>query len=316
MAQHDSEEAETEEEVEEEVEEAAAEEVAEDTSLDWILSCERLETGHFVLGWYCPNRPTPLTKEEYLLSRKLLRWGNKERGMMKNQPDWRREEIRRLCEKCSVPLPQALSLRRHHMKQLNITKSMSSLGLGKEEDIRESARLFEQAISDFLSSQGVPFYSEQQQRSHIRQNLNGRPYPPTPDFLLHREIIIQKYYFSKDQNGGQQGSPRPFKNRRISGTKHSVCWIDAKMFYGASSVDLHEDRTAVGSLLSTARKYNNVYGPGAFVFMYGYGDRLAQLLQEEEGVMALDCSDNRISLEQVRQHQQTWCADPDGAIWP
>ena len=87
------------------------------------------------------------------------------------------------------------------------------------------------------------------------------------------------------------------------------------MFYGASSIE-PDNRSAVGCLLETVRKYVRVYGPGAMVFMHGYGDRLAESLLEE-GVLCVDCGDGRvIDLEAVEEHQRTWCADRHGNILP
>ena len=269
------------------------------------------------------------------------------------------------------------------MKQLNLYKTMTALGLGHENDIRESSRIFEQVVSEYLIRQGISFYSEHEQKEHIRKYRNiddkKKPFPPTPDFVLQEEIIIEKYHWqttslysnpkpnqsrkrgrqpTEDSNGsggGGSGGGRHRKRpqhkqqerrRRRIIERRKVCWIDAKMFYGASTIR-HDDKSAVGCLLSTARKYNAVFGPGAFVFMLGYGDQLAREL-EQEGAMALDCSsgsgsssssggrgrgghdddddednddednddDDRVLLQPVQDHQRTWCADKHGHIWP
>lgn len=209
------------------------------------------------------------------------------------------------------------------MKQLNLSMSMTSLGLGKENDIRESSRLFELAVADFLQNKGVAFYSEAAQKRHIRKNRNGRPFPPTPDFILCEEIIIEKFYQKSNRNRKRTNSGRPTHHQqeasqsdeRVVSQQQKVCWIDAKMFYGASTIE-HDNKSAVGSLLATARKYRRILGTGAFVFMQGCGDQLAMEL-EREGVMALDCSgDNAISLHKVQHHQRSWCGDDNGQIWP
>ena len=55
------------------------------------------------------------------------------------------------------------------------------------------------------------------------------------------------------------------------------------------------------------------------VFLYGCGDEMAQLLQNE-GVAVLDASagrsENQLSLRSVEAHQRTWCADNRGTILP
>jgi len=67
--------------------------------------------------------------------------------------------------------------------------------------------------------------------------------------------------------------------------------------------------------LKTARKYVNVYGPGAMVFMQGCGDRLASELAQI-GVIVLDCSGRMVQLDAVEEHQRTWCGDRNGNILP
>ena len=85
------------------------------------------------------------------------------------------------------------------------------------------------------------------------------------------------------------------------------------MFYGASSIK-SGNNSAVGNLLNTARKYVRVYGPGAMVFSFGFGEGLAAML-EAEGVLCLDCS-GMVDLGPVEAHQRTWCADKHGNILP
>ena len=97
----------------------------------------------------------------------------------------------------------------------------------------------------------------------------------------------------------------------------TLAGIEAKMFYGASTIP-SDGKSAVGTLLATAQKYVRFHGPGAMVFMQGFGDRLADQLLEL-GVLPLDCSataSTTVSLQQVEQHQRTWCANTDGIILP
>ena len=95
----------------------------------------------------------------------------------------------------------------------------------------------------------------------------------------------------------------------------TINWIEAKMYYGASSIP-HGSRGAVGTVLATGSKYVDAYGPGAFLFMMGCGDRLASDLAKI-GVAVLDCNNNgQISLNDVRAHQRTWCGNDKGHILP
>ena len=307
---------------------------------DWILRCQRRSFSSTqqdgssttpstndaddppmrVLLWHSPTPPIPIATEQALLAGKqLIRYGAKERGMMKSQPDWRKNQVRRLCDQHGVSVELALSLRRHVMKQFNPYKNMPALRLGREDEILESSRRFEGVIHELLQRQDVPFYSEAEIKRHIQQHRGQRPFPPTPDFVLHQEMVIETFVYKKNKNDrGSRKRQRTLKNTSQIRTiqRRSVCWIDAKMFYGASTID-HDNNSAVGCLLATARKYTAVYGPGAFVFFHGYGDQLANEL-DQTGTMALDCTGEHVHclLKPVRDHQRTWCADAKGDILP
>lgn len=91
--------------------------------------------------------------------------------------------------------------------------------------------------------------------------------------------------------------------------------IEVKMFYGASTI-AQDNRSAVGCLMQTARKYVKLHGPGAMVFIYGCGDQLAMELNNE-GVMVLDCSSkDTVQLDGVDAHMRTYCSDSNGRIMP
>lgn len=117
---------------------------------------------------------------------------------------------------------------------------------------------------------------------------------------------------------------------------YSNAGIEIKMFYGAGTIP-PDNKSAVGNILTTARKYVRVHGPGAMVFLYGFSDQLGQQL-EELGVIPLDCNhyylhdyyknndkpdhdgidpyEGAINLEAVIAHQRSWCANRDGEILP
>jgi hypothetical protein len=301
----------------------------------WLLQCHTMENGaRKQLWWYSPARPTTLAQENAILP-KLLRFHQKERGMIKSQPAWRVNDIIHACRHDisvrNMPLDQALSLRRHHMKRLNPTKRMPALGLGQEDDIRESARLFEVAVADCLRRHDVAFYSELDQKRHYKQQQQQQqqhdtrdpPLPATPDFLLKHQVILTKYYYSNRNSKNNKriviDEPRP------------INWLEAKMFYGACSIP-EDNVSAVGRILPTARKYVKYFGPGAFVFMQGCGADLVRDLRAV-GVVALDCCSSSsssigaggrqnntnsmmVNLTAVLAHQQTWCADAHGNILP
>jgi hypothetical protein len=251
------------------------------------------------LWWHSPENYVPLATEESMID-VLVKWKKTEKGMMKNQPEFRLNQIHRLCNSKGVHISTALSLRRHHIKRFNPSLTMSRLQMGKEEEIRESARIFEVAVEEFLRAQNVAFWTEGEIKEHIREHRkDGDPYPPTPDFILQEQVRVKKF---------------ADHNRKHVVEERSICWVEAKMFYGASTI-AHDGKSAVGCLMATARKYVNVYGQGAMVFMQGCGARLASELAEV-GVVALDCNGKTVSLETVEDHQRTWCGDKNGNILP
>ena len=256
-----------------------------------------------VLWWHSATTPAevPLQAEQAMID-VLLRWKEKERGMMKDQPPFRLDKIKKECHKTRMDLSQALSLRRHHIKLLNPFRTMPQLRLGKEDDIRESARLFEEALEGFLKSRQVDFMTEKEQREHFRQQAQkGELLRSTPDFVLRTPVVLKKFH------GTQQHQQQILEERIIH-------WIEAKMFYGASTIP-YNSKGAVGALLRTAKKYVNDFGPGAMIFMQGCGDRLAADLRRE-GVIVLSADNGVVDLRRVKAHQRSWCANKRGDILP
>jgi len=70
------------------------------------------------LKWERPFRPVSIEAEEQLLPL-LLRYAEKERGMMKSHHPRRVQSIRDACREIHMTLDQALSMRRMHMMYLN-----------------------------------------------------------------------------------------------------------------------------------------------------------------------------------------------------
>lgn len=291
------------------------------------------------LPWPNPiSHYIPIGEEERLLP-VLIHWGESERGMMKDQPEFRLERLQKVLEwdrnddkqrakrnnsqkhnngnksgsheqantssystTQQISIIQSLSLRRHHLKLLNPRCSMSALRLGKEEDVRNAAALFEICVETYLRSHGVDFLSEDDQRKKFDKTMKGVPIyqrkqPPTPDFMMKDGHCVN---LSLTSANDQSSTTLPT----------SINWIEAKMFYGASTIPSGTPN-AVGCILPKMQQYVSLYGTGAIIFMYGCGSQLAtQLL--EVGVVALDgrCLD----LEKVEKHQKKWCSDSWGNI--
>ena len=229
-------------------------------------------------NFHCPTNAA----EESLLPL-LLKYGEKERGMMKTQPYFRIKAIRDKCREMHMTPEQAYSMRRTHMMlMLNNPKKFGLLRLGSRGAIRESAEIFEEAVAQFLGRQHISYISEEEQKN---SHTDG-PTPPTPDFLLKEPLLL---------NG-----------------ETTIHWIEAKMFYGASNVP-QGTPNAVGCVMATVEKYVKHYGQGAIVFSFGCGEDLRTKL-EEKGVKVLDPS--LLNLKQMRDHQKTWCANEKGWILP
>jgi len=203
-----------------------------DDPFPYLLKCKRIHPHQQkVLWWFSPAEHTPLAVEESMIH-VLVRWKEKERGMIRDQPKFRVQQIRKLCRSTGVCLPAALSLRRHHMRRYNPFRSSPQLRLGSEQDIRESAAYFEKAVEETLRQKKIAFWTEGEHKSHIKKNRkDGDPFPPTPDFILKNEILIRKFI-------RHRGGHKTVTEDR------SICWMEAKMFYGASTIE-HDNKSAV-----------------------------------------------------------------------
>lgn len=250
---------------------------------------KQIDRVHIALHWGPPYNIPSVEAEEALLPL-LLQYGEKERGMMYKQYYPRIKAIQNACKQHKIRLDQALSMRRTHMMLLNPNiPDISRLGLGQLQDIRQSADLFEEAVASYLRRNGIRFYTENEQKAMARRK--GQRLPPTPDFLLQESIMLKPSSSSPPQR---------------------IHWIEAKMFYAASTIP-DGSKNAVGCLLQTARRYVETHGPGAFVFSFGYGARIKSVL-EAEGVFVLDSKP--LNLKQMREHQRSWCANNWGQILP
>lgn len=229
-------------------------------------------------------------ESERALLRTLLHNGERERGMMKDQADWRIQTIQKSCTRNGIDIMQALSLRRHHIKKLNMFQTMEELGLGSDKDIYSAAMKFEQTVRNYLMfHSNVLFLTEDDQRKrHYESNLRTKM-GPTPDFLFPSPVIVYNRFTTCD---------------------FPIHWLEAKMFYGASTIP-RDEKSAVGRILTTAEKYVDKFGPGAIVFAYGCGETLARELMARN-VIALDATP--LDLTIMIDDQRKWCSDSKGRV--
>eukprot|EP00590_Aulacoseira_subarctica_P000338 CAMPEP_0172433326 /NCGR_PEP_ID=MMETSP1064-20121228/67680_1 /TAXON_ID=202472 /ORGANISM="Aulacoseira subarctica , Strain CCAP 1002/5" /LENGTH=289 /DNA_ID=CAMNT_0013181189 /DNA_START=62 /DNA_END=928 /DNA_ORIENTATION=+ len=238
------------------------------------------------LSWPCIIPYTSVDAENSLLP-VLMKLKKNERGMMKDQPYSRLKEIKKAIKKVQVPLSQALSLRRHHIVKENPSSSLVQLNLGTYVNIRKSADLFEKCVEKYLKRSNIPFVPEelQRQRHKSTHGALGQPQPPTPDYLFEIPVCVTNHGISQ-----------------VTADSFHIHWMEVKHFYGASTIP-HDNKSAVGCVLQKSQKYRDLYGPGAIVFAYGAGDRLAQSLIEMD-VIALDCGP--VNMDSLRTHLKTW----------
>ena len=209
---------------------------------------------------------------------------------------------------------------------------MPELRLGSEDNINDAAAIFERSVTSYLRRHNVEFWTERdQQRIHVMKDRYAKQ-PPTPDFRMkdgHVVVLDLMHDVGGDvlnnndgsmptasttsNNNGMSASSTNSNTDISSNTRTiitNIHWIEAKMFYGASTIP-HGTPNAVGAILSKVKQYVALYGHGALVFMYGCGDQLAQQLLDV-GVLALDgrCLD----LNEVERHQKRWCSNARGDI--
>ncbi len=103
-----------------------------------------------------------------------------------------------------------------------------------------NARNFEKSVEKYLTLQGLKYKTEMDlKKDGIDSGI------PTPDILFEHPVQIE-----------------------INGEKRKIKWIDAKNFI------LIKIPFIFKKLKNQALKYNEYYGPGAFIFHYGYDNSL------------------------------------------
>jgi len=130
--------------------------------------------------------------------------------------------------------------------------------------------------------------------------------PPSPDFRVRDGHCVQLDFDPRRDNGDNKRSATSSSQSPAT----TINWIEAKMFYGASTIPANTPN-AVGAILPKMNEYVSLYGAGAIVFMYGCGDVLARQLIDI-GVVALD--GRGLDLAIVEESQRGWCADARGTI--
>ena len=145
-----------------------------------------------ILWWPSEIMYVPLCQEEAMVQIMFQRNRKKERGMLKDKPPFVVRKFKNAMKEHapSMNFAQLLSLRRHHVKLFNSSKTMPQLGLGRVEDINESARIFEVAVENFLRKSSIHFWTEKEQAKHLKKQ--NQPLLATPDFLFPKPVLLRK----------------------------------------------------------------------------------------------------------------------------
>ena len=216
----------------------------------------------------CPNTdivwksdlPIPTHKFEfqllnYIFGSNRLAWNELAQNMpleYADLPDTRQEYIRIKAHQLGFELGQAISLRRHVLHKI-----AGHLFKGTQEETLKKADKCEQDIADYLKSQNIGFFTQNDlTKLHEDAKVRCRV---TPDFLLHGKVIINN---------------KP------------VRWLEVKNYYGSNCkyIPIWLKNQAVDQ----ARKYTEAFGPGAILFKYGCSAEMRELFSND--VLILDSS--------------------------
>ena len=243
--------------------------------------------------------PLVAAAAERAMLAKLLRWPN-ETGMMFSQPAFRLREVRAACRNTRMPLLQALSLRRHHIKARNPGKPDRYLRLGTSAQKLAAATVFEAVVQAHLDALGVAYLTERDQRAaHGPWRGPGFKSPPTPDFVLATPLVLDAGIGGASTSGACDGA---------------LChWIEVKHFYGAGTIP-SDGKSPCGKIPSKSQQYLEYFGPGAYVFAYGCSADLAASLAP--GCVVLDDAVLAPRMAPLFAQLRTWCAAPGGEILP
>lgn len=166
-----------------------------------------------VLWWRSEIDPIPIAVERALVV-ELLPRKHKEMGMMREKSKQEINRIKEIGKEYGINMATLCSLRRHHIKNYHLHKTMPELGLGRIKDINESARIFECAIFTFLRANKIACFTEEEQR---RRN------PVTPDFLMKRPVLLRSFRYEECDAESSEPRKKIIVERQIHCTS-SVCW--------------------------------------------------------------------------------------------
>jgi hypothetical protein len=211
---------------------------------------------------------------------------------------------------------QSINLLRHVLRDKMGTEAFDGIrALGTKEEGKELATVFEGLVEAHLRNNCIRFKSEQVQK---REWELGRTSAVVPRNFTSAHAATFRPTGGVDEKGrglfggscilcghdcivpfqpfkGMKNPPKcrkcHMKNGKLVATPDFLCqgltingsavaWIDCKCFYGS-----HSSSFVVSHLSKQARKYNEIFGRGAFVFAFGFCESLVV-----EGTLLLDAT--------------------------
>merc|ERR1711920_213974 len=168
-----------------------------------------------------------------------------------------------LVEHPDLRLGMAINILRHVLREkIGEEQFLWDGRFGSAEGGKIVANVLEEAMANFLVKRGINFKTENALRMELGSAIRTVDVA-TPDFLLLDDVQI---------NG------------------QSVCWIDCKCTFGSARIlaeGLKSGKSQMSkNLVMQSIRYNQAYGPGAFVYSLGFSEGLADVVANAQRILA------------------------------
>ncbi len=190
------------------------------------------------------KRTKEITRDIEMVMKEVLISDDNESGRYFDLEIERQEMIKANASTYGFTLFGACSLRRQFIRAITRNNSdtfFRERNMGSDTAAKEHAGNFEAALAMYLTEQNIQFLDE-----NILYDMGCSN---TPDFLLLGDV-------------------------RINGTP--VRWIDCKTYYGSSEL-CNNPILPIGKMRHQITRYNDIYGPGAIVFLNGFSSDLNEV---------------------------------------
>lgn len=160
-----------------------------------------------------------------------------------------------IVEHPDLRLGMAINILRHVLREkMGEEQFLWDTRFGSAEGGKIVANVLEEAMATFLWNNGIQFKTETALRLELGSSIRTVDVA-TPDFLLMEDV-------------------------RINGQR--VCWIDCKCTFGSARIlaeGLKSGKSQMSyNLIKQSIRYNQAYGPGAFVYSLGFSEGLADVV--------------------------------------